>query len=119
MAADFGLAAQSLAVLCAGGEVEFSGFGVCDCSAGAAAFCGAALPKLVSKSRAAPGGVEGTDVSGVGFVRWLIDAGCARKHYFRCDLTLTMLSFYVNRAIFNVNCRICNVRTPIFAIAIM
>jgi len=66
VAADFGLAAQSLAVLCAGGEVEFSGFGLRDCAAGAAAFCGFALPKLVSEPGVAPGGVEGTDVPGVG-----------------------------------------------------
>jgi hypothetical protein len=62
-----GLAAQSLAVLCAGGEVEFPGFGVRDFAAGAAAFRRFAVPELVSKPGFASGGVEGADVSGLTF----------------------------------------------------
>ena len=65
------VAAHDFPVLCSGGEVEFSDFGLRLVAAGAAAVCCAALQELVSASGFEAGKLEGPGVRELRFTEFL------------------------------------------------
>ena len=62
MAAGFAVAADALAILCASREVELSGFGLRNFSAGIAVVYVSAVSELVSKKGCEKGQLEGEDL---------------------------------------------------------